>query len=178
MRCTLNSHPMKTTRLPALLIGLLYVGFLGCLAWSASQLPATVATHFDARGRPNGWMSHSAYLRFILVFGLAFPLFVPAISYVARFLPASCFNLPNRDYWLAPEHRTEVSGYLFRHSLWFASLALGFVVGLHLSTVHANRVGYLPVWLILTLAGSFLLATAIWAIGMVLHFKHIPSPVK
>lgn len=161
-----------------LLFLLLCLGFFACLAWSTSRLPATVATHFDASGRPNGWMSHSAYLRFILVFGLAFPLLVPAISYVARFLPAGCFNLPNRDYWLAPEHRAEVSAYLFRHSLWFASLALGFVIGLHLSTVHANSVGYLPIWLVLTLTGSFLLGTAIWAIGMIRHFKRIPSPVR
>ena len=64
---------MKTLRAPALVLGLLYLCFFGYLAVSSSQLPKRVATHVDARGRPNGWMSRAAHLRFMIVFGLSFP---------------------------------------------------------------------------------------------------------
>ncbi len=69
---------MKTLRTPLLVLGLLYLCFFGYLAASSSQLPERVATHFDGSGQPDGWSSRSDHLRFMLVFGLAFPLFVPA----------------------------------------------------------------------------------------------------
>lgn len=172
---TLESH-VKAIRTPALLLGLLYLCFFGSLAVSRSTLPARVATHFDGDGRPNGWMSTSAHLRFMLVFGLGFPLFVPAISYISRFLPASCFNIPNRDYWLAPARRRQVCDYLFRHSLWFASMALCFVIGIHFSIIHANSFGpgHLSTLLILIVAGSFLAGTAVWGGSMLRHLNRVP----
>jgi hypothetical protein len=72
---------------PLLVLGVLYLCFFGCLARSSSQLPSRVATHFDGSGRPNGWMSRTAHLQFMTVFGLGFPLFVPALIYASRLLP-------------------------------------------------------------------------------------------
>jgi hypothetical protein len=106
--------------LAVLLVAVLYQCFLGCWAWSASQLPDHVATHFNGSGEPNGWMSRPANQRFMLVFGFAFPLFVVLLCYLARFLSSGLVNLPRRDYWLAPERRKGTSDYLVRHSLWFA----------------------------------------------------------
>jgi hypothetical protein len=34
----------------------------------------------------------------MIVFGLVFPLFVPAIVYASRFLPDQLYNLPHRDH--------------------------------------------------------------------------------
>jgi len=107
---------MKIFRTPAFLLVLLYSCFFAHLAASSSHLPERVATHFDARGRPDGWMSRTEHLRFMAWFGLAFPLFVPVIVYVIRFLPDRLLNLPNRDYWLAPGRRTETMAYLFRRN--------------------------------------------------------------
>lgn len=143
---------MNTIRTPLLVLGLLYVCFFGYLAASSSQLPGRVATHFDGSGRPNGWMSRTAHLRLMMVFGLAFPLFVPAIVYASRFLPDRFYNLPHRDYWLAPARRRETMAYLFRHSLWFSSLALCFVIRIHASIVHANSLGQAHLSTLLSLA--------------------------
>jgi uncharacterized membrane protein len=167
---------MKTIGKPVLLLGALYLCFFGCLALSNSRLPADMATHFGASGQPNGWMSTPAYFRFMIVLGLGFPLFVPAICYVSRFLPSWCYNIPHRDYWMAPGRRRGVSDYLFRHSLWFASMALGFVIGIHGSIIQANRSGqaHLSTLLVLSLAGCFLVGTAIWGGTMVRHFNHVP----
>ena len=164
---------MKTLLTPALILGLLYVCFLGYLATSSSQLPRRVATHFDASGRPNGWMSRDAHLRGMLVFGLGFPLFVPVLVYVSRFLPDRFYNLPHRDYWLAPARRPETMAYLLRHSLWFSSMALCFVIGINASIIHANSLAqaHLSTLLALSLVGCFLAGTAVWAVSMIRHFK-------
>ncbi len=42
---------MKFTRLPLLILFLLYLCFLGYWAWSASQLPERVETHFNGAGQ-------------------------------------------------------------------------------------------------------------------------------
>jgi uncharacterized membrane protein len=166
---------MKTLRTPALVLGLLYVCFFGYLGSSSSQLPSRVATHFDGHGQPNGWMSRAAHLRFMAVFGLAFPLFVPAIVYASRFLPDRLFNLPHREYWLAPARRNETMAYVFRHSLWFASMALCFAIGINYSIIHANSLAqaHLSTLLILPLAGCFLAGTAVWGVSLVRHFHRV-----
>jgi ABC-type Fe3+ transport system permease subunit len=168
---------MRMLRTPLLVLGLLYVCFFGYLATSSSQLPGRVATHFDGSGRPNGWMSRDSHLRFMVVFGLAFPLFVPALVFVSRFLPDQCYNLPHRDYWLAPTRRAETMAYLLGHSLWFSLMALGFAIGIHASIIYANSLAraHLSTLLVLALAGCFLAGTAIWGVSLMRHFNRAPE---
>ena len=129
---------MKTSRTPTLVLGLLYLCFLGYLAFSSGQLPDRVATHFDGSGQPNGWMSRSTHLLFTLALGFGVPLFVVAILFVVRFLPDSLINIPHRDYWLAAERRAETFAWLFRHSLWFACIGVSFITGVQYLIVRAN----------------------------------------
>ena len=166
---------MKTSRTPILILGLLYVVFLGYLAHSVPQLPQRVATHFDAGGQADGWMDRASYVRFTAVFGFVFPLSVVGICYAIRFFPNGTINLPQRDYWLAPERRAETMAYLVRHSLWFACLALGLVLGVHVATIHANRQQPPQLsgqWMFAVL-GGFLLGTAVWIVGLVRRFRRV-----
>lgn len=130
---------MKSLRTPTTILALLYACCMGCWAWSAPQLPETVATHFNAHGEPNGWMSRSANQMFMLLVGLCFPLLIVLLCCATRFMPSGLVNIPHRDYWLAPERRRETSDYLVRHSLWLACLAVCFVIGIQFSIVHANN---------------------------------------
>ena len=163
---------MKTSRAPGLVLSLLYLFFLGYLAFSAGQLPDRVATHFDGSGQPNGWMSRSTHLLFTLVLGLGIPLFVVAVLFVVRFLPDSIINIPRRDYWLAAERRAETVAWLFRHSLWFACISVSFITGVHYLIVRANArpPAQLSTPWLLGMVGCFLVALAIWVISMILHF--------
>src|SRR5437762_12723974 len=102
-------------------------------------MPDQVATHFDANGHPNGWMSRAADLLFTALLGGGLPLFISGICFAIRFLPPVMINLPRRDYWLAPERRAETSDYIFRQSLWFGCLMVCFVGGIHLLVVAANQ---------------------------------------
>ena len=166
---------MRTLRAPALLLGLLYLCFFGCLALGRSGLPERMATHWDGSGRPDGWMSSSDHLRYMIEFGLGFPLVVPVICYLIRFAPRG-LNIPHRDYWLAPERRAEFFGYLLGHSLWFACMALLFVIGVHFSIIHANRSAqaYFSPLLVFGLAGPFVVGTAIWVVKLIRYLNRVP----
>jgi uncharacterized membrane protein len=147
-------HFMKNSRTPVVLWVLLCGIFFGCLALTAPQLPQHVASHFAAGGEPNGWMSRSAYLQFIGIFGAVVPLFIVVIF---RSLPVNLINVPNRDFWFAPERSAHSRDYLFRQSFWFADLMIGFFTGVHLAVVQAN--GHSPAQLslpsLLGVAGIF-----------------------
>jgi hypothetical protein len=166
---------MKKFPIPALMFGLLYLLFVGYLAASSSELPERMATHFDGGGQPDGWGSRGDYVRFMVVFGLVFPLFAPAICYVARFLPDRLWNIPHRDYWFAPERRRETLAYLFSHSLWLAPLMAGFVIGMHLTTVHANRLAepQLPMGTVLGMTGIMLAGVGVWLVPLIRYFKRV-----
>jgi uncharacterized membrane protein len=165
---------MKSLRTPIILLVLLYLCFLGCWAWSASQLPERIATHFNLSGQPNGWMSRSANQWLVLLLSLFFPSLVVVLSYVARFVPG-IVNIPDRDYWLAPERRKDTSNYLVRHSIWFACLAVWFVMGIEYSIVQANKqsLPHLSNSMLLLVLGPFLIGTAVWAAILLRHFRRI-----
>jgi len=167
---------MKTVRAPALLLGLLYLCFFGHLLTSSSQLPSRVASHFDDNGRPDGWMSRAAYLRTMIVLGVAFPLFVPALFCAARLLPDRFYNVPHHDYWFAPARRAETLAYMLQQSLWFSSIALGFVMAIQLLVVRANSLAqvHLPTLQALALSGGILAGTLVWAVNLLRHFSSRP----
>lgn len=134
-----------------------------------------IASHFDIHGRPNGWMEPHRYLLVSLLIGVGLPLFLIAIGYGVRFLPVTqvTFKIPNRDYWLTPEHRGEVDGILFRYCLWVACLEAVFMLILHLLVVFANRQTppHFPTGLALVLGAGLLVAAGIPLGLMVRHFQ-------
>ncbi|MEK6258983.1 MAG: DUF1648 domain-containing protein [Planctomycetota bacterium] len=164
---------MNTLPLRIGLLVVLYVCFGVSLFASAAWLPDRVATHFDMAGVANGWMSRSTHLMFMSVFGLVFPNFLICICWSIRFLPAGLVNIPHREYWLADERRSETASYLVRHSVWFACLALGFVIGLHGLVVLSNQrqPPQLPVVWVLGVAGPFLVGVAAWVICLYRRFR-------
>jgi ABC-type Fe3+ transport system permease subunit len=168
---------MKTDRAPAHLLAFLYVCFVCCLIYSAPLLPERVATHFNGQGRPDGWMSRTSHMVFTTVFGFAFPLLPVGLFYVIRFAPEG-LNVPHRDYWLAPERRRETFDYLFRHSLWFACIVLGLIIGVQFLVVQANAEprAQLSTPMILSLLGFFLAGVVAWVASLISHFR-IPVSV-
>ena len=168
---------MNRLRAPAILLAVLYAGFLGFLFASAGQLPARVATHFDFHGLPNGWMSRSGHIVFVFILGTVVPVLVIGLLTFVRSLPPALINVPNREYWLAPERRRETGAYLLRHGFWFACIIVCFVSGVHHLILRANTQATvrLATPLLLTLMGFFLAALTIWAVMMIRHFRRIPQ---
>jgi uncharacterized membrane protein len=67
------------------------------------RLPEMVASHFDGEGRPNGCMPKNEFFKmFAVITALIIGIFLLLPKLIKR-VPPSMINLPNKDYWLAPE---------------------------------------------------------------------------
>src|SRR6478736_3772473 len=130
---------MKPSRWAIILLLALYAVFAGSLIYAAGELPQRVATHFDFQGNPNGWMSKQADLLFMGALGVGLPLFLIGVCYATRFLPAGMVNIPNREYWLAPERRAQTSAYVGAQSIWLGCVTVAFMTVVHLLVVFANQ---------------------------------------
>lgn len=157
---------------PVVALLALCLGFLWYLASSSAELPDRVATHFGLGGEPNGWMSRQATVTFMRVMGIGLPLLLVGVASLVRILPPSMINIPRRDYWLAPERRSQTAMLLFRHMLWLASVVVCFMGGVHYALVRANQTvpPHMPSGLIWPILAGFLAAIGVWSIALLRKF--------
>jgi len=101
-------------------------------------LPDRMASHFDASGAPNGWMTKP---QFFLVFAI---VFLPAL-FVEYWLhrkiaktPDAKLNLPNKEFWLAHERRAETLAYFENFFAWYGCALLFVVVSAMSLAMRAN----------------------------------------
>ena len=100
--------------------------------------PARMASHFNFQGNPDGFMPKLPFFVSqiqvaLLVIGLGL-----LMQLVVLVTPARWINLPNRDYWLVPEHHDALMENLssFGFTL-FGGILLVVQLGFELST-YAN----------------------------------------
>jgi uncharacterized membrane protein len=105
---------------------------------TASELPLTVASHFDAAGEPNAFMTRSGYIRFMLCLCVGLPVLVVAIV-AAVYSRASELKLPNREYWMAPQRIDRTRSFLVAHGVWLGSLLVVLSCFVHWLELGANR---------------------------------------
>ncbi len=93
------------------------------------RLPPAMASHFDGAGIANDWSSPGAFFTIVLLVS-ALNLFVFVVVPYGITADRVRVNLPNRDYWLAPERRRETLARIAGYLGWFgvASLLLAVVV--------------------------------------------------
>ncbi len=163
---------MNDRRLPLAALVLTHLGLAVSLLYASQKLPDPVASHFNGQGVPDGWMSRSAHLWAMTGIGFGLSLFMLATFYSIRFFPNAAFNLPHRDYWLAPERRTETCDALFHAGLWFTSLLAAFMAAINLLIVAANNARPVQlsssIWL---LGGAFLASTLWWTYTLYRRFR-------
>lgn len=149
-----------------LLFAIVFVGS------TVSQLPLTVASHFDGAGRANAFMSRSGYARFVLCFAVGLPSVVVGVLTVV-FSRAADFKLPNRDYWRAPERIERTRAYLVAHGVWFGSLLVVLSCCVHWLEIAANRAQppHLSNTLFAGVMVAFLVATAAWVAALLFAFR-------
>ena len=139
-----------------------------------------VATHFNFAGNPDYWMTQSHSTLVWLLAGCGFPLFFIAIGYSVRFQSISkhTLNIPNREYWLAPERIEETSAYVFHIYLWLAFLGAIFMLmqmGLQIQANHQSP-PHLSTPLALSVGGGFIAVTAVLLGKMLRHFSRVSTP--
>jgi uncharacterized membrane protein len=143
---------------------------------TTGTLPERVASHFGSDNFPNGWMPRASYLTLMLLFAVLFPV---VLAVVVGFLPrvaAFTINIPNPDYWLAPQRRDATLATLAAQGCWLGSLISVFVAVAHHAILEANaamppRLSSELFWL---LAVGFVAATVLWAGALYLRFHRVP----
>jgi uncharacterized membrane protein len=141
-------------------------------------LPERVAIHFGSGGLPNNWASSP--VNSLILLGMHLVLFF-SLYFSPRLVlmfPAKWINLPHKNYWLAPEHRTRTAGkvsvqmHQFGVAIFLLLLATGLLV------IHANLSD--PVRLNEPLALSFLAAfvvyTVVWCVRFFRSFRLPAEP--
>ena len=126
---------MKLSR--AIFLGLLALVILR-FATRYPDLPDTLASHFGADGRPNGWMRRDVFAWFGLI-PLGAALVVTFLGpLLVKHLPPSLVNMPNKDYWLAPERKAETITAFSSHMDWFGVALLAFLAFVYELVYQAN----------------------------------------
>ena len=163
------------TRFALWLFLLAYAGLMIFLFRSSQLLPPRMASHFGADGRAYGWMDRTSYLVFIA----ALPLLFAGFAWLVQVVPARFFNIPRRDYWLAPERRPALVAFLRERMLWLGCVIIGLVAALHGLTISANRLepAQLPMGPFVMILIGFLVAVMIWLASLVMRLADINRPL-
>jgi serine/threonine-protein kinase len=90
--------------------------------WTIS--PEQMAAHFNVEGNPDRFVPKAQFFWFqvqtlLIVIGLSIPL-----QLLFLFIPVNLINMPNREYWLAPERHAEIRERLSS----FASILFGLIL--------------------------------------------------
>jgi uncharacterized membrane protein len=119
---------MSGTRLPRILFFAVVLGAITQCVHDFTLLPDRLASHFNASGMPNGWMTKT---QFLVIYGVAL---LPAlaiefwVSHRIANKPDASLNLPNKEYWLAPERRAGTFAYFETFFAWYGCIFLLVVV--------------------------------------------------
>lgn len=163
---------MKNNLVPIFVLVLLTAGYALLVLGGAAHLPERVAIHFGLDGRANGWADRQqATLMFETL--IVVPVIFLLLALAMEIMPAGAFNLPNRDYWLAPERRAQTVAVISRMVLWIGCLMVLFLAGIFGLTMEANHLTppHLPMNLFLAPLIGFLAGTGVWTILFLRRFK-------
>ena len=156
---------------------LIFVAFLAVagvfVLSTSSALPARVASHFGASGQANSFMSRDGYVAFMLVFVVGLPLVMTGFMALVFRSDSASMNLPNRDYWVAPERRAQLVALLTAHGMRFGAGLVVFLSYVHWLVVRANtqRPPQLDNDLMYAGLALFLLATVLWIVWLWLTLR-------
>ena len=167
---------MNDPRLPRLLFFLMLA--LGLLQWLRvyPQLPDLMASHFAANGAANGYQPKQAFFT-LMAFVLGLSAFVAFVT--PRILankPPERINLPNKSYWLSPEHRQETFRFFAAQMAWFGCAILfvllygtSLAINANLSpSRHFDSSSMIYVMI------AFSAFCMLWCIFFVRHFMKVP----
>lgn len=155
----------------ATLLGLL-ASVAAFVWWTSRDLPAVVASHFTFSGAADGFMPRGDYVTWTIALVVLVPL-LPAVLPGALLKGGAGLNIPNRDYWLAPERKADTLAFVSGHGLWLAGALTLFLGHVHWLTVTANAQkppvlsngGFLAGLFV------FLAATAVWLGTLFARFR-------
>jgi uncharacterized membrane protein len=165
------------SRLPKLIFVLLVLYAAIHFSYYYPQLPPVVGSHFDARGHVNGWQTKSAFFTVFVGVSVLAVIIGFAIPKIIFAIPAQLINLPNKRYWLAPEHRAETIEFLSAYFAWFGCamyliMILTFDYAVQSNLHPENPPDPARMWYILA---GFLIFIVVSTIRMLAKFLRLPE---
>ena len=161
------------TRLPRGIFAAMVLAAIAQSVFSFPQLPDRMASHFAASGLPNGWMTKQAFfLVYAVMIGVAAIVeFYPARS-IARSSTAR-INLPNKEYWLAPERRAAAFVYFKKYFAWYGcAVLLTEIIAIGLAIqANLNPPPRMPLGPVMALITGFVLFNVISLIQLFRRFS-------
>lgn len=131
-------------------------------------LPERVASHFDGAGQADGWSSKSEFLITNLVLVAGIGLLFLGIAALLDKVPNAWINLPNKDYWLAPDRRAATLDVIQRQMEWLGAATVVLLLGITQLTIEANLTGRPALGEVFwVLFGGYMLFMAVWLVRFV-----------
>ncbi len=165
------------SRLPKLVFVLLVLYAAIHFSYYYPQLPGVVASHFNGHGVPNGWQTKPAFFGVFVGISVLAVVIGFGIPSIISALPPQLINLPNKQYWLAPEHLAETQEFLSKYFAWFGCavflvIILTFDYAIQSNLHPDNPPDPARMWYILA---GFLLFTLAWTVRMLRKFLRPPA---
>ena len=165
------------SRLPRLVFVLMALYAAIHFSYHYPQLPGVVASHFDVHGVANGWQTKSAFFRVFLTVSVLAAVIGFGIPRIIAAVPPQLINLPNKRYWLAPEHLAETQEFLSRYFAWFGCAIFLIMILTFNYAVQSNLHPESPpdvarLWYILA---GFLVFMIVWIVRMLTKFLRPPQ---
>ena len=168
---------MKDSRLPQLVFVLLAAAAIAQFLHYYPQLPATLASHFDNRGIPNGFQSKPVFFVFFLGAFLSAVVVAFGVPGIIGALRSEQINLPNKGYWLAPGRREASLAFLGAQLAWFGCAILCVIISAFYFSIQANlhpQTGFASRSFLIVLGAFFLFLTS-WLARLFRRFARPPA---
>jgi uncharacterized membrane protein len=142
------------------------------IAFYYAQLPERVASHFGPNGEADGWMSKSAFAAFYVGITAFQAAIFGGIGSLIRRTPNELINLPNKDYWLAPERREETIRGIAASMASFGVATIALVIAVMQLVIVANisgsfRLGNNVMYFLV----AYLIYTLIWTVNLLRRYS-------
>lgn len=133
----------------------------------APLLPERVASHFNAAGQADGWSAKNNFLVMNLAFVVGMALLFLGLTALLPKMPPDWVNLPNKDYWLAPERRDATLTAISGQMEWLAAATVALLLGITQLTIQANLRAAATLmegafWLLFGSYMAFMIAWLVW----------------
>jgi uncharacterized membrane protein len=163
--------------LPKLLFVLLALYAAIHFSYYYPLLPEVVASHFNGRGAANGWQTKTAFFAVLVGVSVLAAVVGFGVPKIISVLPADLINLPNKRYWLAPEHVAETLEFLNGYFAWFGCAIFLILILTSDYAVQSNLHPENPpdpsrLWYILA---GFLTFMMIWTTRLLMKFLCVPQ---
>jgi len=104
----------------------------------AGSLPDKVISHYNLSGKPNGYSSREGFIIFQAIIGLIISLSFIIPYLIAGRLSDKNINLPNKEYWLAPERRAKTIDIQRIYFSLFGIISMIFIILLNMISFKSN----------------------------------------